>query len=80
MDRRSCDNHHGKVNVFRTDGHEDGVAAGRTKTETQGRDRSGYHGDYGEETEQIAANQRLKRKSRAEKRERGVNEKLRYVG
>lgn len=78
-DHRSCDNRHGKVNVFRTDGHEDGVVA----TDEDGnvdRDGSGYHGDHREERERIAANRRLKRKSKGEKKRRGVNEELRYMG
>lgn len=79
LDHRSCDNRHGKVNVFRTDGHEDGVVT----TDEDGRvdrDGSGYHGNHREERERIAANRRLKRKSKGEKKRRGVNEELRYMG
>lgn len=44
------------------------------------RDGSGYHDDHREERERIAANRRLKRKSKGEKKRRGVNEELRYMG
>lgn len=69
LDHQSCDNRYGKVNVFRTDGHEDGVAA----TDEDGnvdRDGSGYHGDHREERERGEQKVETK-KQRREKATRG---------
>lgn len=65
MDYRSYDNCHGKVNVFGTDGHEDGVV-GTDEDGTVDRDGEAVTMTTIEKRErgEIGANGRLERNSR----------------